>query len=279
MKGFDTVKRKITLLQILFLCIFVAAGVYLVKYNYDRERTEEEMEYLQSLVKENSGATEQPDSISVVVENENGTETLGSQEEQYESNGMLTRYYSLYQQNNDMIGWIKIAGTKIDDPVMFNNTNNVYYLHRNFYKERNSAGMPYLDYQCDLGDWSDNLIIYSHNMKNGTMFHDLLEYQTVGFWENHKIVNFDTMYVRCEYEIFAAFRTAVGADDEFKYYEFVNAESKREFDEYVRECKERSLYDTRITPEYGETLLTLSTCSYNVNDERFVVVARQISKK
>lgn len=274
MKGFDTVKRKITLLQILFLCVFVACGAYLIKYNYDKTRTEEEMEYLQSMVKEGAGATEQPDSVDIELDGD--TEPQG---EQYESNGMLSRYYSLYEQNNDMIGWIKIPGTKIDYPVMFSNSNNVYYLHRNFNKERSSAGMPYLDYQCDLSDWSDNLIIYSHNMKNGTMFHDLLQYQTVGFWENHKIVNFDTMYVRCEYEVFAAFRTAVGADDEFKYYEFVNAGSKQEFDDYVRECKERSLYDTKITPEYGETLLTLSTCSYNVNDERFVVVARMVSKR
>lgn len=270
-------KRKITLIQILFLCVFVICGAFLVKYNYDRSRTEKEMEYLQSMVKESAGETEQPDTVSVVVDD--GSEESETSEEQYESNGMLSRYYSLYQQNNDMVGWIKINGTKIDYPVMFNNSNNVYYLHRNFFKERSSSGMPYLDYQCDLRNWSDNLIVYAHNMKNGTMFHDLLEYQTVGFWENHKKVNFDTMYFRCEYEVFAAFRTAVGAEDEFKYYEFINADSKEDFDEYVEECKERSLYDTKITPQYGETLLTLSTCSYNVNDERFVIVARQVSKK
>ncbi len=267
-------KRKITLLQILFLCVFVGCGIYLIKYNYDKTQTEKEMEYLQSMVKENAGETEQPDSVEIAV-----GEPEKEAEEKYESNGMLSRYYSLYEQNNDMVGWIKISGTRIDYPVMFNNSNNVYYLHRNFYKQNSSAGMPYLDYQCDLQNWSDNLIVYSHNMKNGTMFHDLLDYRTIGFWENHKIINFDTMYYRCEYEVFAAFRTAVGAEDEFKYYEFINAGSKQEFDEYVNTCKEHSLYDTKITPEYGETLLTLSTCSYNVNDERFVVVARQISKK
>ena len=275
-KGFDTVRRKITLLQILFLCVFVGCGIYLIKFNYDKTHTEREIEQLQEMVDEGSDKTEQPDNLEITLDDAQEDTT---NEESYEPNGMLTRYYELYKQNNDMIGWIKISGTKIDYPVMYNDSNNVYYLHRNFYKEKSSSGVPYLDYQCNLQNWSDNLIIYAHNMKNGTMFHELLDYQTIGFWENHKVINFDTLYNRCEYEVFAAFRTAVGADDEFKYYDFINAESKYEFDEFVQKCKDKSLYDTKITPEYGETLLTLSTCSYNVNDERFVVVARQISKR
>ena len=123
-------KRKITLLQILFLCVFVGCGIYLIKYNYDKTQTEKEMEYLQSMVKENAGETEQPDSVEIAV-----GEPEKEAEEKYESNGMLSRYYSLYEQNNDMVGWIKISGTRIDYPVMFNNSNNVYYLHRNFYKQ------------------------------------------------------------------------------------------------------------------------------------------------
>lgn len=276
MKGFDAVKRKITLIQILFLCVFIGCGIYFVKFKYDKSQTEKEIEQLQSMVKDTDKEVEQPDRVEFEIgDSDDATETP---ENEYESNGMLTRYYDLYKLNEDMVGWIKIDGTVIDYPVVYNETNNVYYLHRNFYKENSSSGVPFLDFQCNLQNWSDNLIIYAHNMRNGTMFHDLLEYSKLGFWENHKIVKFDTMYFRCKYEIFAAFRTAVGSEDEFRYYEFINADSKDEFDEYVSMCKERSLYNTGITPEYGETLLTLSTCSYNTNNERFVVVARQIEK-
>lgn len=268
-------KRKITLVQILFLCIFIGCGIYLVKFRYDKSNTEKEMEQLQSMVKETENENQQSDNVEFVIDDDTSSNT---QVNEYESNGMLTRYYDLYQTNNDMVGWIKIDGTIIDYPVVYNENNNVYYLHRNFYKENSSSGVPFLDFQCNLQDWSDNLIIYAHNMRNGTMFHELLEYSKLGFWENHKIVKFDTMYVRCEYEVFAAFRTAVGSEDEFMYYEFINADSKEDFDEYVKNCKDKSLYDTGITPEYGETLLTLSTCSYNTNNERFVVVARQTKK-
>lgn len=269
-------KRKITLVQILFLCIFIGCGIYLVKFRYDKSNTEKEMEQLQSMVKETENENQQSDNVEFVIDDDDTSSN--TQVNEYESNGMLTRYYDLYQTNNDMVGWIKIDGTIIDYPVVYNENNNVYYLHRNFYKENSSSGVPFLDFQCNLQDWSDNLIIYAHNMRNGTMFHELLEYSKLGFWENHKIVKFDTMYVRCEYEVFAAFRTAVGSEDEFMYYEFINADSKEDFDEYVKNCKDKSLYDTGITPEYGETLLTLSTCSYNTNNERFVVVARQTKK-
>lgn len=265
-------KKKITLIQILFLCIFIGSGIYLAKFHYDKVQTEKEMSSLREVVKESGRETAQPEIVEIDDDRE---EEVPERAE----NGMLAKYHTLYQQNNDMVGWIKIAGTAIDYPVVYNNNNNVYYLHRNFNKKKSAGGVPFMDYQCNLSDWSDNIIIYAHNMKNGTMFHDLLKYSSMAFWENHKEILFDTLYFKCKYEIFAVFRTSVGASDEFKYYEFINAESPREFDEFIAQCKANSLYDTKITPQYGETLLTLSTCSYNANNERFAVVARMTGKE
>lgn len=264
-------KLRQTLLQILFLCIFIICGVYLLNNCKKETQTEKDFDYLRSVVEKNE---KKPTQNSDEEKNINPIDI-----ETYEPNGMLSRYYSLYEMNNDMAGWVKIEGTDIDYPVMYNSESNAYYLHRNFEKKNNSNGIPFMDYQCTPNEFSDNVIIYGHNLRSGTMFHDLLEYKSKEFWETHSIIQYDTMYNRCKYEIFAVFRTTVGSENEFKYYEFVNAESKEEFDEYVSLCINNSLYSTGIIPQYSETLLTLSTCSYNTNNERFVVVGRQITRQ
>ena len=258
------VKRKLTLIQILFLCVFIICGGILVKYYLEKNNTEKEMEDLrESLVLPDRNA-----------EGEDGAPKA----ETWEADGILTRYHSLYEQNNDMAGWIQIDGTVIDYPVLYNGESNAFYLHRNFNKENSDAGIPFLDYQCDRAGNSDNMIVYGHNMRNGTMFHDLLKYADQEFYNEHKYVRFDTVYNRCVYEVFAAFRVRVGSKDEFRYYDFINSDTTEAYDAYVSSCKAHSLYDTGITPSYREKLLTLSTCSYNSGNERFVIVARLTEK-
>ena len=253
-------KRKITLIQILFLCVFIGCGIYLAGRYMNKHKTEKEMEQLQDMIQDNSTETEQI--------------------ETYEPNGMLTRYYALYERNNDMSGWLKIDGTCIDYPVMYkDDESNAYYLHRNFDGEDNSAGMPFLDYQCDRDGKSQNIIIYAHNMRNGTMFHELLNYKDKDFEAAYPYISFDTLYERRQYQIFAAFSTAIGSEDEFRYYEFINAENNDEFNAFVDECISHSFYSTDIRPEYGDELITLSTCSYSRNNERFVVVGKLIAKR
>ena len=257
-------KRKLTLIQILFLCVFIICGGILVKYYMEKKSTEKEMEDLRE-------ALVLPDEKA-----EGGEEAPAA--ETWEADGILTRYHGLYDKNNDMAGWIRIDGTVIDYPVLYNGESNAFYLHRNFNKEKSDAGIPFLDYQCDRAGNSDNMIVYGHNMRNGTMFHDLLKYADKGFYDEHKYVRFDTMHNRCVYEVFAAFRVKVGSKDEFRYYDFINSETQEGYDAYVSSCKAHSLYDTGVKPSYREKLLTLSTCSYNSNNERFVIVARLTEK-
>ena len=256
-------KGKITLIQILFLFVFAVSAFFAVRTYFDRNKTEKDFKELQSMV-----AEPEP-------EGEEETESV----EPREPNGMLSRYYALYERNNDMAGWIKIDGTNIDYPVMYNSDSNAYYLHRDFDGNNSSAGIPFMDYQCEPTGGNNNVIIYAHNMKNGAMFHSLLQYGDLDYERSNPYIRFDTMYNRGIYEIFAVFRTEVGAEDEFKYYEFINAESREEYEAFIDNCLSHSLYDTGIPPEYGEELITLSTCSYNANNERFVVVARLIEKK
>lgn len=130
---------------------------------------------------------------------------------------------------------------------------------------------------CDALCPSDNLIIYGHNMKDGSMFADLAKYRSKDFWQTHKTVRFDTAVGSCAYEIFAVIHTTVQADaaDAFLFYRFVDAAAPEDFAAYVSACKARALYDTGISAEYGDKLLTLSTCDNITDNGRWLVIAKQ----
>ena len=184
---------------------------------------------------------------------------------------------NLYLENSDMVGWIQIEGTSIDYPVMQTLADPNYYLKHDFEKNYTDYGCPFMQADCDALAPSDNLIIYGHNMKDGSMFADLAKYRSKDFWQAHKTVRFDTSAGGSAYEIFAVIRTTVqaDADDALPFYLFVDAASPEEFGDYVSACKARALYDTGIFAEYGDKPLTLSTCDNITDDGRLLVIAKQ----
>ncbi len=184
------------------------------------------------------------------------------------------KYAAVYKQNNDFVGWISIEGTNIDYPVMQTVDTPNYYLKRNFDKQYSDYGVPYVQENCDL-EFSDNCVLYGHHMNNGTMFSDLCKYADEDFYREHKTIRFDTLSDFGEYEVIAAFKTAAYSEQGFKYYHFTLADSAEDFDTYIAKCKELSLYDTGVTAEYGDRLITLSTCEYSRPNGRMVVVAKQ----
>ena len=185
---------------------------------------------------------------------------------------------NLYLENADMVGWIQIEGTSIDYPVMQTPADPNYYLKHDFEKNYTDYGCPFMQADCDALCPSDNLIIYGHNMKDGSMFADLAKYRSKDFWQSHKTVWFDTALGSCAAEIFAVIHTTVQADaaDAFPFYRFVDAAAPEEFADYVSACKARALYDTGISAEYGDKLLTLSTCDNITDDGRLLVIAKRI---
>ena len=176
---------------------------------------------------------------------------------------------------NYMVGWISIAGTTINYPVMQSRNNPNFYLKHNFEKEYSDLGTPYVQENCDIAE-SDNLVIYGHHIKGGKMFGALEDYKSKSFYEEHKSVQFDTLTEQAEYEIVAVFKTVAYSSDGFRYYDFVDAENEEEFNSYVGKCKELALYDTGVTAEYGDRLITLSTCEYSAQNGRLVVVAKKV---
>ena len=191
---------------------------------------------------------------------------------------MLPEYAELYEQNNDMVGWICIEDTKINYPVMQSVNEPNFYLKHGFDKGYTDYGCPYVGESCDVSKPSDNLIIYGHHMKNGSMFSDLEKFKKKDFWEEHKTFSFSTLYEKQTYEVVAVFKTVVYTDSasEFRYYQFSDAETPEQFDEYIAKCKEKALYDTGVSAEYGDKLITLSTCEYSNTNGRLVLVAKRV---
>lgn len=236
---------------------------------------------LYQVVSHYAGAKQAEEEFSLLAECVAQPEESAEKEpEESEENGEepispLQRYEELFRQNNDMAGWIMVEDTPINYPVMYTPDNPNYYLNHSFYKEFSAYGVPYIAEQCDPLTPSDNVIIYGHHMNNGFMFSGLLNFEDRDFYEQHKTVRFDTLTETAEYEVFAVFKTTAYDDVGFPYYLFSNAETEEDFTDYVKQCKDLSLYETGVTAEYGNKLLTLSTCEYSNTNGRFVVVAKK----
>ncbi len=190
---------------------------------------------------------------------------------------MLPEYAPVYEMNPHLAGWITIDGTKVNYPVMQTPDSVDYYLYRNFEGKKSSRGCLYARESCDINAPSDNITIYGHNMKDGSMFGGLERYKRENYWQEHRYIAFDTLYEHHTYEIFAVFRTTASIGEGFPYHKFADAADEAEFDEFVGNCKALSLYDTGITPEYGDKLICLSTCEYTQTNGRFVVVAVRVT--
>lgn len=211
-------------------------------------------------------------------------------EENSKAPEILPGYKELYALNPDFIGWLSIDGTVIDYPVMQRMEDESYYLSYDFYGEPNKNGCLILDTDSTAGtgtkacDYvngtapSTNLIIHGHTMKSGEMFGNLKLYADAEYGAGHQIIRFDSLYEEREYELIAVFYSQVyyESDNVFKYYKFFQVDTQEEFDDWYENIKELSLYDTGVTAQLGDEFITLSCCSYHVEDGRFVVVGKRI---
>lgn len=263
-------KREKRRKLVVVLCGIIAVGCfgYFGVYSYFADRTQMNYEELASLKGNNALAgmtAAQP--VTIHYTEEDDVELK-----------VLPEYETLYNKNKKLIGWLKIDDTIIDYPVM-QTANNEYYLDHNFNQEEDRNGCIFMDYQCDVVRGCDNIILYGHHMKSGKMFGTLNKYSKKSYYEEHPVVQFDTIYEKGTYQVMYVFRSKVYSEEDvtFKYYQFINAASEKEFNSAMNEMAALSLYDTGVTAVYGDKLLTLSTCDYQEKKGRFVVVAKKIS--
>ncbi|QDY84827.1 class B sortase [Paenibacillus polymyxa] len=190
---------------------------------------------------------------------------------------MLPEFRELYERNPDIVGWLKINGTRIEYPVMQNPQDEQYYLDHDFDKKKSKLGLPFLDEHSRING-SDILLIHGHHMKNGWMFKDLMKYKQESFYKEHATFQFNTLYEKEEYEVVAVILSQVyrKSDDVFKYYQIEKVSTPAEFDSYVQNIQKLALYETGVTPRYGDKLIVLSTCEYSTENGRLAVVARKL---
>lgn len=204
-------------------------------------------------------------------------EASSEESEAIEEMVVLPKLAELYEKNSDLAGWITIPDTVVDYPVMYTPEDGEKYIYANFEGRFSAAGSLFIEDDCCMEPESDNIIIYGHNMKNGSMFGKLTDYEKEGYWKEHPIISFSTLYEEREYEIIAAFYDKVYYQHEtcFKFYEFINAEDEQTFEEAMTYYRKKALYDTGVEATYGNRLITLVTCAYHIENGRFVVVARE----
>jgi sortase B len=194
------------------------------------------------------------------------------------NDSIILEYQAMYALNSDMVGWIQIPDSQINYPVVHTPDKPNFYLRRNFYKENATCGTIFVREACDVNLPSDNVTVYGHNMRNGTMFADLLKYKSKSYWEEgeHRYIYFDTLTEYHTYEIFSVFLTSADLTKGFTYHIYDTFPTEADFNKYVSTCKNMDLYETGVQPAYGEKLLTLSTCDKSITDGRLVVVARRV---
>ena len=263
---------KYTLLAMIAVALLAVMGVSaFLLHNENAEKDFQKLAAQTSMETAGSVAT-----TETSVQSSEPTESSEVELAAMEPKEILPQYKDLYEQNNEIFGWLTIPDTKIDYPVMYTPSESEKYLHAAFDGSYSYAGTPFIDINCQPD--SQNLLIYAHNMPNGSMFRNLLKFQEKTYWQKHPTITFNTIYEEGEYEIVAAFYDRLYLETEtdvFKFYYFIDPETKAEFEEGIAEIKAKALYDTGIEVNYGDKLITLVTCAYQTTHGRFAVLARQ----
>lgn len=280
-KGHRPRKKRVCQVRIIILSTIAAVLFIAVAgmggYVLHTTKASNEFEALAAIVHNTPSTPAKPAASTPPVSNAASPDTPSQEAEPTVSpeKTILPQYTQLYEQNPELFGWLQIKDTKIDYPVMYTPDDPEKYLHTNFKGEYSFGGIPFLDANCTSD--SDNLIIYAHNMLDGSMFRTLLKYQEKTYWQNHPTIIFNTIYEEQEYEVLAAFYDRVYYKSEtcFKFYQFINAADEADFDNAIMNYREKALYDTGVTASFGDKLITLVTCAYHVDNGRFVVVARR----
>lgn len=182
-------------------------------------------------------------------------------------------FAELLRYNPDTVGFLTIGET-VDLPVVQRENDNEYYLTHAYSGEEAREGALFLDGANRLSD--ENLIVYGHNMRNGTMFGKLSSFGEREFLLENAVVRFDTLYENALYVPFAMFEASMDENDAhyFDVRQIVFDETS--FELFVLKLRSRSVFDVPVEVEYGDQLLTLVTCSYNDDDGRYIVALRKL---
>ena len=240
-------KRKIivSIILIIFVSIMIVTGIMIFKWAKENKKTKDIINNIKDTV-----------SVDENVENK----------DKYNVN-----FEELKQTNSDTIAWIKVSGTNIEYPIVKTNNNDFYMTH-SFDKSYNSAGWVFMDYENRFDGTDNNMVIYAHNRRDGTLFGTLKNILTEEWQSNEEnyIIPFITENEKAEYQVFSVYK--IENED---YYITTNFGTDNEYQKFIDTIKSRSIKDFNVDVSTEDNILTLSTCSDN-NKYRVVLHAKKL---
>lgn len=206
------------------------------------------------------------------------------------SNSLKKNWKTVKEINEEIVGWIKSEGTKIDYPVLFHkedNEDSLFYLYKNYKKKYSDFGSIFVDYRCPEGGNSKHVVLHGHNMGSDkdSMFGSLVNYTikdgrtqaNPDYYKKHAIINYDTPEADGEWIVFAVMKIDVSNSNKNIFnYLLSDFENNAQFLNFIYNIKERSYFDVAVPINENDRILTLSTCSYETDNMRTIVVARKV---
>ena len=246
------------IIYVILLSILIYSGFKIYEWYKDKNNNSEIAEKIKD---------------SVIVKEENVQENEAGSEEKTEENNQdyTVDFNKLKEQNNEAVAWLKVNNTNIEYPVVKSRSNS-FYLDHNFDKAQNLAGWIFADYKNKFDGTDKNIVIYGHNMRDGSMFGTLKNILNSDWYNNDENTNIilDTENEKCTYKVFAVYQ--IESED---YYIQTKFKNDNEFEKFINTLKARSIkeFDTEVSKD--DTILTLSTCANN-NKYRVVLHAKKM---
>lgn len=276
---------RLVVLSVSVLAIVISAAVLLREYKLHKDNQK-----LESNVSNLIVSDEETETTKNNKPNKNDvTETTLSTEQKWAQiraeypntifpPNIQLKYAKLYATNNDFVGYLEAKGVNLSLPVVQTN-NDETYLEKNFYGQSTKYGCPFVTYLNNIEPLDLNTVIFGHHMNDKTIFGALDHYKDIEGFKSAPVITFNTLYNNYKWKVIAAFITNAEEKDDngyvFRYY-FTSLSTQERFSAYLNELAQRSLYDTGVDVLPTDKLLTLSTCSHEFEDARFVVVARLV---
>lgn len=277
---------RLTVLSVSIIAIVISAAVLLKEYKLHKDNQKLESDVSNLIVSEEESTTKKP---SKDDKKDQVTETTLSAEQKWAQikaeypntifpPNIQLKYAKLYATNNDFVGYLEAKGVNLSLPVVQTDNDSVY-LEKNFYGQSTKYGCPFVTYLNNIEPLDLNTVIFGHHMNDKTIFGALDNYKEIDGFKKAPVITFNTLYKNYKWKVIAAFITNAEEKDDngyiFRYY-FTSLSTQERFSAYLNELAQRSLYDTGVDVLPTDKLLTLSTCSHEFEDARFVVVARLV---
>ncbi len=236
------------IVYIILLLILTYSGIKIFEWHRDKTNNNEIVEQIKE---------------AVIIQNQDDS--------QEDEDNYTIDFNKLKEQNNDLVAWINVPNTNIEYPVV-KTKNNSFYLNHSFDKSNNLAGWIFTDYKNKFDGTDKNIVIYGHNMRDGSMFGNLKNILNSDWYNNEENLNitFNTENENCIYKVFSVYK--IESED---YYIKTNFKNDNEFEKFINTIKGRSIKDFGIDVSKDDTVLTLSTCANN-NKYRVVLHAKKV---